>query len=313
MTHHKDGWLRFPIRNGAATRWMLEPEVAARYRDRFVQGRAVQDRLDDVEIECLLGYEERDVLAAVQNGFTADVEPARPILAVTVVPEIAGRLVINRAALMEFQQDSESVLLERDIRFRRTQVAPGRLVGMIGDPAIAVYVELHQDGSGTFLVSLLPDSKIDGVVELSVQDATFYVLSALRVLGRHARDRAGATGVASVRLSILGGVSEAGGVETSYPPRGTPYEIKLTSEGNYGYYANLRASSRATGETFAHVDDLAVDGPGLISAAAMVANEACHAFGLPEVPLLDVDGTININHWGQSLLPTISKWSSKTK
>jgi predicted HTH transcriptional regulator len=23
-THHKDGWLRFPIRNGAATRWMLE-------------------------------------------------------------------------------------------------------------------------------------------------------------------------------------------------------------------------------------------------------------------------------------------------
>ncbi|MGA5759470.1 helix-turn-helix domain-containing protein [Nonomuraea bangladeshensis] len=59
-THHRDGWLRFPIRNGAATCWMLEPEVATRYRARFAAGRSMHDRLREVEAECVAAYAERD-------------------------------------------------------------------------------------------------------------------------------------------------------------------------------------------------------------------------------------------------------------
>ncbi|TDC89581.1 ATP-binding protein [Actinomadura sp. 7K507] len=326
--HHRDGWLRYPIRNGAATRWMQEPEIATRYRDRFTHGRSVQDRVSEVEIECLLAYEERDQWDGGDDGsasqassplaprvpyipyFEENREPARPILAVTVAPEVAGLLVINRASLMEFQRSigTTSVLVGRDVTFENVRVAPGRLVASFGAPIIALYAEFHEDGSGTFLVTLLPP-KSDDTVELLAQDAMFYVLSGLRCLGRHARDRTGATGVAAIRCSILGGINEFGGVETALPHRGDPYEIKLISEGNHGEYANLRSTTRAVGNAFAHVDDLAVDGPGLISAAAMVSNEACHAFGLPQVPLLDINGTINFHHWGPSMKPTIAAWA----
>ncbi|MEV4065279.1 hypothetical protein [Nonomuraea dietziae] len=42
----------------------------------------------------------------------------------------------------------------------------------------------------------------------------------------------------------------------------------------------------------------------------MVADEACHAFGLAEVPLLDTNGTINRHHWDGPLQAIITNWAS---
>jgi hypothetical protein len=72
----------------------------------------------------------------------------------------------------------------------------------------------------------------------------------------------------------------------------------------------LSPTHRAVGDVFAPLDDLATDGPGLISAAAMVANEACHAFDLAEVPLLDTNGTINRHYWDGPLQAIITNWAS---
>ncbi|MFG1697156.1 helix-turn-helix domain-containing protein [Nonomuraea sp. NPDC049309] len=325
-THHRDGWLRFPIRNGAATRWMLEPEVATRYRDRFITGRSVHDRLNAVEIECVEAYAERDGSTlpdppqephhglgprTPEYGFYRK-EPARPNLVVTVVPETAGRLVINQAALQELRraQAAEPVLIGLDRTFQQVGVAPGRLTAILGDPIIAVYSELHTDGSGSFLISLLREDQTGETIQVLVQELVWYLLSGLRHLGRHARDRTAAGGVTAIRLSLLADTDEVGDSGIDLPRRDPLREIQLTSNTSYGDYARLSPTHRAVGDVFAPLDDLATDGPGLISAAALVANEACHAFGLAEVPLLDTNGTINRHHWDGPLQAIITNWAS---
>ncbi|MFI6296622.1 helix-turn-helix domain-containing protein [Nonomuraea sp. NPDC050790] len=324
-THHRDGWLRFPIRNGAATRWMLEPEVATRYRDRVTAGRSIHDRLQEAEAECVAAYAERDGstlpdppqeperfgMRTPQYGFYRK-EPTRPIVVVTIVPETAGRLVLNRAALLEFQraQHAEPVMIGRQWTFQQVGVAPGRLIAVFGDPVIAVYSELHTDGTGSFLMALNGEDQTGETIRVLVQDFVFYLLSGLRYLGRHARDRTAAGGVTAIRVSLLADTDQIDGFEVALSRRDSLREIQLTSSTSYGDYAGLSPTCRAVGDAFAPLDDLATDGPGLISAAAMVANEACHAFGLAEVPPLDVNGTINAHHWEEPLRAIITNWAS---
>ncbi|GII96343.1 hypothetical protein Ssi02_65740 [Sinosporangium siamense] len=324
-THHRDGWLRFPIRNGAATRWMLEPEVATRYRDRFAAGQSIHDRLKEVEAGCVEAYAERDGSTLPDPPQETDrfglrrpeyafyrKEPTRPILVVTIVPETAGRLVLNRAALLEFQraQHVEPVMIGRHWTFQQVGVAPRRLIAVFGDPVIAVYTELHTDGAGSFLMALNGEDQTGETIRVLVQDLVFYLLSGLRYLGRHARDRTAASGVTAIRLSLLADTDQIDSSGIDLPRRDSLREIQLTSSTSYGDYVGLSPTCRAVGDVFAPLDDLATDGPGLISAAAMVASEACHAFGLAEVPPLDVNGTINPHHWDEPLRAIITNWAS---
>lgn len=76
--------LRYPRRNGATTRYLSEPEVAAAYRERFAAVHRQTDRAQEVES------------GALGRLSTAD----NQVWEVTsLVPDLAGELVMDQAAL----------------------------------------------------------------------------------------------------------------------------------------------------------------------------------------------------------------------
>ncbi|MGI5165659.1 AlbA family DNA-binding domain-containing protein [Spirillospora sp. CA-253888] len=318
QTHHKDGWVRYPIRNGASTRWMQEPEVATRYRDRFAEARSTREQVDEVEAQALQDYERREDQAnrasenATESRFSNVLaqEPAYPVLAVTLVPEVHGRMVISRQSRDEYQRTFHEVtpVLLADAPLEWVRVAPGKLVSGVGHPFIVLYCELHQDGAGAFLVSLQTGvNEQRGTVNVPAPDAARYLLSGLRYLGWHAQ-RVGASGVASLRFSLLGGSDQAQGTPVAVG-RDAGYELKLSWEGPAGDYAGLeQAPDGASGNAFALIDDLVTEGPALVGAAALLANEAFHAFGLPENPLMNSDGKVVPAHWGATEA-MITQWA----
>jgi hypothetical protein len=78
----RDHKLAYPVRYGARTVHLTESEVADRYRCRFAQARERAERLDEV-------------IAGGQAVF----DPDQAWLTVAVVPEVAGTVPIDHAAL----------------------------------------------------------------------------------------------------------------------------------------------------------------------------------------------------------------------
>lgn len=316
-THHKDGWMRFPVRDGASTRWMKEPEVAARYRSRWAEAPHTRLLAQERELQAILDFEERSIQADPpgHNQVTGQPNPRDPlpVIVATIVPESPGTLQINREVLTEFQRGfwDNPPIIGREITFDRARVAPGRLIGQLGEPNIVMWAELHNDGSGTFIIAL-PLTADGKSVQIGASEAVCYLMSGLRYLGRHARDRAGATGIAAIRASLLGGTETAHGfgrVSQKYPQPGD-VPITLSYDGNHSDYLGIEPSSQGTGTAYAHVDDLASDSHGLVSATALAVNEVFQAFGVAEAPQLDArTGTVKLRHWRS--YPEFSEWAKK--
>lgn len=314
-THHKDGWMRFPVRDGASTRWMKEPEVATRYRARWAEARNTRSLAQERERQAILDFEER-CLKANPPGYNQvtgqpNAKPPLPLIAATIVPESPGTLQIDRAALADFQRSfwENPPLIGRDVTFDRARVAPGRLIGQLGEPIISLWTELHSDGSGTFLLAL-PPSDDDKSALIGASEAVFYLLSGARFLGRHARERAGATGIAAVRVSLLGGTESAHGIAVGSQEYSQPDDVPITLsyEENYSDYLGLETATQGSGTAYAHVDDLASDSHELVSAVALAVNEVFQAFGVAEAPQLDArTGVVKPDYW--RLYPEFSEWA----
>lgn len=295
-THHKDGWLRFPIRDGAATRWMLEPELATRYRRRFAEARALADRLDEIEEEAFAAYIARYPTRESQVPAYEERE-ALPVLTVVLAPEIPGTLRLNREVFTTFQHAalSERLIGESDCPiFTQVAISSGRLLGIAGGRRQTTrYAELHADGSGVLMFNLDPFHEDGAVVKVRPPQCLQWLLSGLLALGRHGRDRAGASGAVSVRLRLL---SDAG-LRHYEPVEARPDDRSLQLVEVNGWEVGPRVEE-ALGAADAFVDDVADPGTNLISVASLLADQGFHAFGQPEVDLITADGRIVPERWG---------------
>jgi Schlafen, AlbA_2 len=137
-----DNSLRFPKRNGATTRYLSEPEVAAAYADRAAGAARLGDRVAEVGQDAFRRLErERD-----------------PWLVVTLVPELPGDLAITTASFNEFRQKTietgPALIVPEQISLHRVRVGRRRfLADGTGDPislAQGASLELHTDGAGAY-------------------------------------------------------------------------------------------------------------------------------------------------------------------
>jgi phosphoglycolate phosphatase-like HAD superfamily hydrolase len=290
--------LRFPRRNGSTTRYLTESEVAAAYRDRFASADGQAARLDEVE---------RDLLDRLN--------PRRyPWVVVSLIPDLPGDLIIDAAKLREFHDEvvgSDPLIMGSSLRWQRAVVGRRRLVadGSMDETLQASWLaaELHSDGSGAFGVVLGTLSEgwpTEDSAELRVSDEGIVVgtLSGLRLLARHARDRAAAGGGALVSARLFPATA-------SNPLRVGHARGFMNLGGTLGNQA-LTESFRST-EQIVELEDLAADGPALLSAAYVLCSDLFQAVGYPEVLQTTRDGKVRRRYWNTQVQPALQAWATQ--
>jgi hypothetical protein len=273
-------------------------EITTRYRQRFTQARAATDRLNSVEHEAFRDYAGR-VLELTANRSYAPLGPRPlPVLTVALAPELPGFLRINRETFNDFGSAQGGRLLHApgEVAFDETWLASGWLGGAKGGSATMWYAELHTDGSGVLVFNLNPhpDSsrQLEGArAPLALTMA--YLLSALRLIGRHARDRASAFGTAVIRVLLKADIQDI-------------HDAELSFIGGQGFVAG-ESIREAHGEATVFIDDLADDGANLVAAAALLADQAANGLGLPETDLFTADGRIPAAPWAAH--PDVVTWA----
>ncbi|MGW0192038.1 hypothetical protein [Nonomuraea sp. NPDC003201] len=134
------------------------------------------------------------------------------------------------------------------------------------------------------------------------------VASALRYLARHTRDRAAVNGSALLRVMLVS--------DTHLHPDVLPYAVRDSTPYSFpdferyrlaldtparspGYNRRVgtRFSRLAYGESHAHLNDLADDGPSLARATARLVDDLFQTFGLPQNLQIQRDGTLNKHAW----------------
>jgi hypothetical protein len=283
--------LRYPRRYGTTTMYLSEPQVAAAYRERFA---GFQDRFEDlVKLEGQL-IERLDV-------------SEQTFVAVTLVPDLAGDFVLNKKTLSEFERevrDKDPHVIPQSVVFQRTSVGSRRLIAHSShDPAKATYLasELHQSGAGSFAtyadyrrpVQMGDPSAI--ISRISDEHLAVGVMSGLRFLARHARDRAATGGSAAVRATLWPVTEE------------TP--ALLVQDRSFGSSLGHQVAKPPIATGAFDLDDLAEDGTPLVAATAALTTELIQHFGYPECPQMTADGSIRIKYWQHGLSQRVQQWA----
>jgi hypothetical protein len=115
------------------------------------------------------------------------------------------------------------------------------------------------------------------------------ILSGLRFLARHLRDRAGADGEALIRAQIH--ETRDGRTVRLNGRRGWPFTEST---------GRPPAIPADVAQGAAPLDVLVGDGPGLVAASCMLATGLFQEFGLPEATR---DGEIRRRYWSDEVLP----------
>jgi hypothetical protein len=284
--------LRYPKRNGATTRYLSEPEVAAAYADRAAGAAEREKRIDEVE----------------QEAFERIDREQMAWLIVSLVPDVPGDFPITTANFDEFMPATlltNPAIVQYGVSLSRARVGRRRLLadGTLDNSPLARYasLELHTDGAGTYGLNLVnlnqrrPGLSASEPVQqiLSDEAIVIVIISGLLRTAQHARDRTAASGNAVVRATLLP-LPGADSTEIGYDrPHG-------------------HVESR-TAEAVAAVDDLATPGMVLVATAAALADEIGQAFGIPEMGQLSRDGSVRRLHWGQEWQQQIVNWAGLNK
>ncbi|MBO2448696.1 ATP-binding protein [Actinomadura barringtoniae] len=287
------GLLGYPVRDGAQTRWMSEPEIFTRYRqrDQAIADRAA--RTEDVEVDAVTAVYESDVQRTGQQ------RTSRPLMVLSLVPEQPGDLRITPAALAEATQ---ALTGGQDVQLGDVGVASARFIAAdtrLHDhqaPPLGTYMELHTDGAGSFVAALDTAGQDQAPIEL--EQLTVDIIRTVALLARHARDRVGASGVANLRLQLL---ASPDCLQTSSPlmlnAMGlTESTLMIVSTPSH-QRISLRAPTTAVGRAQALLDSLVDDGAALAAAAALAIEEALQAFGLVELELVTPAGALPASRW----------------
>jgi hypothetical protein len=292
--------LRYPKRNGATTRYLSEPEVAAAYRERLGGATRQIERVAQVEGEALARLDREE----------------EPWLLVTLVPDLPGDMTITTAILEDFQRaviGTQTAIVSVGVSFRRANVGRRRLLadGTMDNSPLAKFasLELHTDGAGAFGMQLYDVAATSrrnveeaGQVHQIVDDESIVVgaLSGILRLAQHARDRAGAGGNVILRAMLVGATT-AQSVEIGHARRGFG-----DSRSRFAIAGDL-----VTAEAVVPLDDVSAPGRALISTAAILVDEVGQAFGIPEMGQLSRDGKVRRRYWGHEWQRQLVAWAEQ--
>lgn len=284
--------LLFPKRIGTETVWLSEAEVADAYRARFA---GFADRIEEAD--------------RIEAELTARLSTRERFVVVTLVPDLPGDFTINTATLREFQlslTDRQFGAFGIQARsFMRAAVRRRRLIATASwkqtQPVERGAAELHSNGSGAFATNV--DARVSGTDDpphklVDDQWLTLGIGTGLQFLASHARDRAAAGGLATVRATLW------------------PVHTSVVLVSNIGWpneqLGTEFITTPPTADTVADIDDLATGGPGLVSATHRLATELFQAFGVPENAQVTADGKIRLPHWHRSAHGAITSWAQAT-
>ena len=290
--------LRYPRRNGSTTRYLSEPEVAAAYRERFAAAHRQADRAREIEA------------GALDRLGTAD---DQVWVVTSLVPDLPGELVIDQAAFSTARAElmgQRPLIMPSSLSWQRVTIGRRRLLadGAMdsGRPARWLSADLHEDGAGVFAAHVLSpvSSEADSgtgepVVRRVLDDSMVNgILSGLRFLACHARDRAAAGGNALIRSQL-------------YPlSRQQPLQLAQYRNGFIDSLGTrIMTEAASTTERVAPLESLASGGPALVSAAYLLATDIFQGFGAAEAAQLTRDGAVRLPYWDREVLPHLQQWA----
>jgi hypothetical protein len=291
--------LRYPKRNGATTRYLSEPEVADAYRARFASAHRQADRAGEIEAD------------AVKRLATTD---DQAWVVVSLVPDLPGNLVIDQTTLRSARTElmgARPLILPTTLQWTRVSIGRRRLLadGSLDNSRLARYVSLdiYDDGAGVFSAFVLMPSQSGGGRDTEgpearlINDASVVngILSGLRLLARHARDRTGAGGNALIRVQLY--------------PVGVQQPLQL-GQHRGGFVDSLgtriMTEAAAPTERAASLDGLAAGGSDLASAAYLLASDLFQEFGWAEAAQLTRDVGVRLRYWSREWRPHVEQWAA---
>lgn len=294
--------LRYPRRNGATTRYLSEPEVADAYRERFAALQRQADRVDEIEADAL------NRLSTAEDQVW---------IVVSLVPDLAGNLVVNQAALNAARAEMigrEPLIMPAGLSWQRVSIGRRRILadGNMDNSRRARFLsaDLHYDGAGTFAASVLarrPPQLAPNAGELEarqVDDEMVVngILSGLRFLARHARDRSAAGGNVLIRAQLHPVWGEQ--------PLGLTYNRGFGRGFGDSLGDRIITDARTPPERAAPLDALATDGPDLVTAAYLLATDVFQEFGWAEAAQFTSDGRVRLPYWGQEWQGRVAQWAA---
>jgi hypothetical protein len=284
----------YPRRADTPKQWLSEGEVAEAYRARF---SGLADRIDEAE--------------RVEAEFLNRLDTDQGWLVATLVPDLPGGFKIDQAVYKDFQATTvdhgpRAFGLGVGGSFNRALVRRRRLVGTgLHREQKDVYTwtacELHENGNGAF------GSRIDRRPRTVGNDIKGYLIddevtittaaAAIRYLAQHARNRAAAGGLATIRMTIYPVTTEAPVILT---------QSRTFDLDNLGRYDLTR---RPMADTVANIDAVAIDGPGLVEATYRLVSDLFQEFGVPEPLQLTLDGALRLPYWQMDAQGHIEAWA----
>lgn len=296
--------LRYPRRGASRTQWLTETDVATAYQRRFSESADRSRRLTGAERELLHALPPSNL----------------PHLIVSVTPETPGDMIINREAFAHHQAELLNISLIGDdsYAFEGVRIGSRRLTAFGGDPTGYFYnhCDLHRDGSGSWALRLYDNTSTADSIQFHWAEPdtlVWLLLSALHVLGGHARDRTGATGTALIKAAVV----DAPHSHPEGPARPQMYPLPpfridtMRASGTERLPLSTQSCAYADSEAVALLDDLTDAGPSLIQTASLLADELVQAFGIAEAPPLTRAGQLRQSGWSQQLRRGVLGWAEK--
>lgn len=284
--------LRYPRRFGTTITYLTEADIASAYRARFAGIAARMDAAKTIE---------NDFIATLDLG-------SQTFIVVTLLPDHPGDLQLSKQAFQAFQTDvvgkGISILLggtyfDQATTRRRRLVASHRTEA--SPLARWLACELFTDGAGA--VALIGDVR-DGqggqpktVSELGDERVVDAIMSGLRFLGRHARDRVGVGGLATARVTVAP-------VTVDLPAR-----LIHTRQGFGDALGRQGVTIPPESEAVVDIDEVAEDGPSLLSVTRQLAGELFQDFGHPEVLQLTAEGAMRWPYWNSHARNRVKAWA----
>jgi hypothetical protein len=286
--------MRFPVRNGATTRYLSEPEVAAAYRERLLGVAQRTGQIEQIEA------------SVIQRINLTD----RPWLVVSLLPELSGDFTITSDTFAAFETEIRGrriTPIAGSPSFYHASVGHQRLLAdgsmsSTSDFVSSLATELHTDGAG--VVGFQMWDIRGGVAPHGGSDETLSdvgladgIIGALHFLAGHARDRAQTSGMAQVRALVV-------------PSNSATKTYVGSSRGGFPEAIGhpISGVSQAA-STFASLDDLAEAGPSLVAAGARLLHALGQNFGVPELPQLTRDGQFVRRHWDIQRQAAVQAWA----
>lgn len=122
-----------------------------------------------------------------------------------------------------------------------------------------------------------------------------WLLSGMRLPGKYSRDRAGASGTASIRATLLSDVAQ--GLRSRPPVQVESFPLSAHDAGG-GELGSPTSQAEAIANCF--VNEIADPGPDLVATVSLLADQLFHAFAIPEIPRVTKEGEIISAEFGPS-------------